>query len=139
VGVSALGLSYVAGIVATVKVVAAPKQGAPERRMSVKELALTLPKHAWRTITWREGTNERLRSRFARVRVRTAPIRGAAQRAEETLLIEWPEGEREPTKYWLSRREMSSTARCNASPASAVHLIVVHDRWPRYRRRAPAR
>src|SRR5262249_30315811 len=25
----------------------------------------------------------------------------AAQRAEETLLIEWPEGEAEPTKYWL--------------------------------------
>ena len=61
--------------------------------MSVKQLALSLPKHAWRTITWREGTNERLSSRFARVRVRTAPIRRASERAEETLLIEWPEGE----------------------------------------------
>jgi SRSO17 transposase len=70
--------------------------------MSVKELALSLPKHAWRTITWREGTAGRLRSRFARTRVRTAPIRGGAGRAEETLLIEWPEGEAEPTKYWLS-------------------------------------
>jgi len=28
-----------------------------------------------------------------------APIRGAAARGEETLLIEWPKG---PTKYWLS-------------------------------------
>ena len=101
-GVSALGLSYVAAIVATVKVVAVSKRRAPGRRMSVKDLALSLPKHAWRTITWREGTNEQLRSRFARVRVRTAPIRGAAERAEETLLIEWPEGEAEPTKYWLS-------------------------------------
>jgi len=101
-GVSALALSYVAGIVATVKVVAAPKQGAPERRMSVKELALTLPKHAWRTITWREGTNERLRSRFARVRVHASPTRGRRGQPEETLLIEWPEGEAEPTKYWLS-------------------------------------
>jgi hypothetical protein len=36
------------------------------------------------------------------VQVRTAPIRRAAERAEETLLIEWPEGEAEPTKYWLS-------------------------------------
>ena len=70
--------------------------------MSVKQLALSLPKHAWRTITWREGTNERLSSRFARVRVRTAPIRRASERTEETLLIEWPEGESEPTKYWLS-------------------------------------
>ena len=101
-GVSALGLSYVAGIVSTVKVRAASDRGAPELRMSVKELALSLPKHAWRTITWREGTAERLRSRFARVRVRTAPIRRAAERVEETLLIEWPAGEAEPTKYWLA-------------------------------------
>jgi hypothetical protein len=36
------------------------------------------------------------------VRVRTAPIRGAAARPEETLLIEWPRGEAAPTKYWLS-------------------------------------
>ena len=70
--------------------------------MSAKSLALKLPKHAWRTITWREGTNKVLRSRFARVQVRTAPIRRAAERPEETLLIEWPEGEDAPTKYWLS-------------------------------------
>ena len=100
--VSALGLSYVAGIVPTVKVRAVSDGGVAEQRISVKELALGLPKHAWRTITWREGSNKRLRSRFARVQVRTAPIRRAAERREETLLIEWPEGEAEPTKYWLS-------------------------------------
>jgi len=100
--VSALALSYVAAIVPTVKVRAAPDRGAQERRMSVKELAFSLPKHAWRTITWREGTADRLRSRFARVRVRTAPIRRAAERGQETLLIEWPEGEAEPSKYWLT-------------------------------------
>ena len=72
------------------------------KRMSAKKVALRLPKHAWRTVTWREGTNEVLRSRFARVQVRTAPIRRAAERPEETLLIEWPEGEAKPTKYWLS-------------------------------------
>ena len=101
-GVSALALSYVAAIVPTVKVRAVSKRRALRRRMSAKELALSLPKHAWSTITWREGTNEQLRSRFARVQVHTAPIWRAAQRAEETLLIEWPEGEAEPTKYWLS-------------------------------------
>jgi SRSO17 transposase len=101
-GVSALGLRYVAAIVTTVKVRAVSDRGEPEERMSVKQLALSLPKHAWRTITWREGAADPLRSRFARVRVRTAPIRGAAERAEETLLIEWPEGEAAPTKYWLS-------------------------------------
>jgi SRSO17 transposase len=110
-GISALALTYVAGIVPTVKVRAASDRGALEPRMSVKELALSLPKHAWRTITWREGTADRLRSRFARVRVRTAPIRRAAGRREETLLIEWPEGEAKPTKYWLSTLDKSTSFR----------------------------
>src|SRR5260221_14408287 len=47
-GASALGLSYVAAIVSTVKVRAASDRGTQEQRMSVKELALSLPKHAWR-------------------------------------------------------------------------------------------
>ena len=101
-GVSALALSYVAGIVPTIKVQAVTDGGKLGSRMSAKELALSLPKHAWRTVTWREGTNERLSSRFVRVRVRTAPIRRAKERAEETLLIEWLEGEAEPSKYWLT-------------------------------------
>ena len=101
--VSALGLSYVAAVIPTVKVRKVGRRDSP--RISVKKLALKLPQHAWRTITWREGTADRLRSRFARVRVRVAPIRGAAGRAEETLLIEWPPGEAEPTKYWLSNLE----------------------------------
>ena len=46
----------------------------------------------------------RLSSRFARVRVRAAhrDYWLAEPRAEEWLLIEWPQGENEPTKYWLS-------------------------------------
>jgi SRSO17 transposase len=101
-GISALGLSYVVSIVPTIKVQAVKEDGKLAQRMSAKELGLGLPKHAWRTVGWREGSNERLSSRFARVRVRTAPIRRARDRGEETLLIEWPEGEDEPTKYWLS-------------------------------------
>ena len=72
--------------------------------ISVKELALGLRKRAWRTINWREGTAEWLSSRFARVRVRIAhrDYNLTEARPEEWLLIEWPEGEDEPTKYWLS-------------------------------------
>jgi SRSO17 transposase len=40
--------------------------------ISVKDLALGLPKHAWRTIKWLEGTADWLSSWFARVRVRVA-------------------------------------------------------------------
>ena len=101
-GISALELEYVAAIVATVKVRKASKRAEPEPRLSVKQLALSLPQNAWRTITWREGTNDLLRSRFARVRVHASPTRGRRGRPEEALLIEWPEGEAEPTKYWLA-------------------------------------
>ena len=62
-----------------------------------------LPKQAWRTITWREGSADWLSSRFARVRVRVGHNQLIPEQlAEEWLLIEWPEGEAEPTKYWLS-------------------------------------
>ena len=70
----------------------------------VKDLALDLPKRAWRTIKWREGTTDVLSSRFARVRVRAAhrDYNLTESRSEEWLLIEWPKGEDEPTKYWFS-------------------------------------
>ena len=45
-----------------------------------------------------------LRQRFARLRVRPShrDYWRAEPRPEEWLLIEWPEGENAPTKYWLS-------------------------------------
>jgi SRSO17 transposase len=122
-GVSALGLSYVAGILPNTSVWARgmaplpPKQwsgrgrpptrirrDAQHRPVSVKALALGLPKRAWRMIAWREGTADQLSSRFARVRVRVAhrDHKLAESRPQEWLLIEWPKGEREPTKYWLA-------------------------------------
>ena len=72
--------------------------------ISVKELALGLPDEAWRVIEWREGTNDVLEGRFARVRVHAAHRDNLRSelRPEEWLVIEWPETEAEPTKYWLS-------------------------------------
>jgi len=100
--ITGLGLSYVAAIISTVKV-RPVREGLPKpKRISVEALARSLPKHAWRAITWREGSNAGLRSRFARVRVRVAPIRGEARFSEETLLIEWPKDEVAPTKFWLA-------------------------------------
>ena len=40
--------------------------------VSVKELALNLPGQAWRIVEWREGSNDGLNGRFARVRVHAA-------------------------------------------------------------------
>jgi SRSO17 transposase len=72
--------------------------------ISVKDLALNLPSSAWRKVTWREGSAAALSSRFARLRVRAAhrDYWRSESRPEEWLLIEWPKGEKEPTKYWLS-------------------------------------
>jgi SRSO17 transposase len=78
------------------------RRGEPELT-SAKELALGLPKKAWREIKWREGSADWLCSRFARVRILVGHRhRLAENRSQEWLLIEWPEGEEEPTKYWLS-------------------------------------
>jgi SRSO17 transposase len=114
--ISALGLSYVAGIQPNVLMWApgtGPKRtGKPlnntGRRdepdlISAKEVMLGLPKRAWHTIRWREGSADWLSSRFARVRVRVGYNRAIPELVkEEWLLIEWPEGEDEPTKYWLA-------------------------------------
>src|SRR3990172_4806694 len=70
------------------------------RPIGVRELAKALPAASYRTLTWREGTNAALRSRFARVRVRAAPA--PRPPAEKTFLIEWPKGDAEPTRYFLS-------------------------------------
>jgi SRSO17 transposase len=111
-GISAEGLTYVAAVPTTVKVRrVCDDDAAPEARLSVKQLALRLPKHAWRTVSWREGTNKVLRSRFARVQVQTSPTRGRRGRPEETLLIEWPKEERKPTKYWLATVDRDTSFR----------------------------
>ena len=59
---------------------------------------------AWRTIAWREGTaNGCPRALPACVCGRRIATTSSPSRApKEWLLIEWPEGEDEPTKYWLS-------------------------------------
>ena len=78
---------------------------APEHRpQSIKALALQLTPQHWHTVAWREGTNATLRSRFARVRVRAAHRDQLREQWREAqwLLIEWPQGDPEPLKYWLS-------------------------------------
>ena len=122
---SELGLPYVVGVTGSVTVWPAghaPLPPAPysgkgvrptrqrlghdvhERPRSVKELAHALAPSHWHSIEWREGSNFTLRSRFARVRVRAAhrEYLRTEQRPQQWLLIEWPEGHKEPMKYWLS-------------------------------------
>ncbi len=72
--------------------------------LRAKALAHDLPPEAWQEIAWREGSADWLCSRFARVRMRPShrDTWRAEPHPEEWLLIEWPQGEAEPTKYWFS-------------------------------------
>jgi SRSO17 transposase len=118
-----LGLLYVVGIMSSVTVWKPgqgplPKapwtgQGRPTKYLrrsrrhapvTVRDLALALPPQAWKNVRWRTGTRHLLQSRFAAVRVRPAhrDYERAEPYPEQWLLIEWPKGEAEPTKYWLA-------------------------------------
>jgi len=72
---------------------------------SLCQIAKELPSGSWKTVTWREGTKGPLTSRFARLVVWMANglVQGKTMQVPaEELLIEWPEGDKEPWKYWLS-------------------------------------
>ena len=81
-----------------------PRRTARLQPMSVKALALSLPPQSFHTISWREGTNEPLSGRFAALRVRHAGGNAGKARLRplQWLLIEWPAGDAEPSKYVLS-------------------------------------
>ena len=101
------------------------QRGPEHQPVSVKDLAASLPRRAWRNVTWREGSRAELASRFAAVRVR--PAHRDTQRSEpwpeEWLLVEWPEGAEEPTKYWLSNLPPRTALRDLVHTAKARWLI----------------
>jgi SRSO17 transposase len=122
-GLTELGLPYVVGVQSSMTVWESGKQSLPAKPrgkmgrpprllqrstdhqpVSVKQVAMSRPSTAFREITWREGPDRKLRSRFAAVHIRPAhrDYEKAEPHAEEWLLIEWPRGEAEPTKYWTS-------------------------------------
>jgi SRSO17 transposase len=143
-GLTELGLQYVVGVQSSMTVWEPGKQplpakprgksGRPPRLLqrsaehqpvSVKQLAMSLPSTAFRNVTWREGTERKLRSRFAVVRVRPAhrDYKQAEPHAQQWLLIEWPEGEKEPTKYWLST--LSASTPLKALVKTAKHRWII--------------
>lgn len=123
-GLSELGLSYVVGVLSTTSVwrpgqgplptKARRRTGRPpkllrrsptHRPVSVRELVLEMGEKALRRVSWREGTNKKLQSRFVALRVRPAhrDYWRAEPHPELWLLAEWPPRAAEPTKYWLSK------------------------------------
>ena len=122
-GLTKLDIQYIVGVQSSTTVWEPGKQplpaklpgktGRPSRYLqrttdhqpvSLKKLAMSLPTKTFKEITWREGGQRKLRSRFAAVRVRPAhrDFERAEPYNEEWLLIEWPRGEAEPSRYWIS-------------------------------------
>ena len=93
-----------------------------ERPVAVAKVADELPRRAWRTITWRNGTQRSRRARFAAVRV--TPAHGGRQ------------GTLAPEVWLLCEREAGSTGRRRFYfvhlPAAATLRALVrlaHQRW----------
>ena len=98
-GITAMGLAYVVGMQSTLSLWPLDMESLPPKPWNgrgrkpsrvrrdadhvpvcAKKLARQLPKTAWRIVSWREGSNETLSSRFAAVRVRPASRTGNFQR-----------------------------------------------------------
>jgi SRSO17 transposase len=83
-----------------------PAERYREKPSSLKTLALAAGQEALQTVGWREGTRGPLASRFLALPVRPAGVKLRRAATGELplawLLCEWPEGEAEPVKYWLS-------------------------------------
>lgn len=93
-------LKYAVEIQGTTKACRLSSSNRPGERLEVRQIARQLRKK-FRCVTWREGTNGVLRSRFARIRV-VVDREDNVEREPEWLLVEWPENEPGPTKFVLS-------------------------------------
>jgi SRSO17 transposase len=143
-GLSELGLQYVVGVQSTLTVWEPGKEPLPakpggrmgrpprllrrskeQQPVSVKQLALSLPSTALKEVTWREAGERKLRSRFAAVRIRPAhrDYEKAEPYPDEWLLMEWPKGEAEPTKYWVST--LPPTTKLKALVKMAKHRWII--------------
>jgi SRSO17 transposase len=143
-GLTELGLQYAVGVQSSITVWEPGQQPLPAKPrgtrgrtprllqrttdhqpVSVKQLAMSLPSSAFKQITWRNDGERKMRSRFAAVRVRPAhrDYEKAEPYPEEWLLIEWPQGEPEPIKYWIST--LPSTTKLKALVKMAKHRWII--------------
>src|ERR1700686_5055771 len=143
-GLSELGLQYVIGVQKSTTVWRAGKAPLPAKRwkgrgrpprllrrnkqhqpLSLKQLAKSLPPISWKPVSWREGTKQKLRSRFTALRVRVAhrDYWRSELPTEEWLLIEWPTEESEPTKSWLAT--LSADTELTALVKLAKHRWII--------------
>lgn len=80
---------------------------------SLKQLALARGPDSCVSVTTKNASGEKRKSRFGAVRVRMANDHhnGKAPTPEEWLLYEWPEGAPEPSRFWLSNLPSGTSVR----------------------------
>lgn len=90
-----------------------PRPAYPDKPSTLKDLALAAGHRACRQVTWRQGSKAtkgnptaRMHSHFLAIRVRPAnrniPRGQDGTLPQVWLIAQWPPGEPEPVKYWLS-------------------------------------
>lgn len=101
-----LGLDYAVAVQAPTKVWRLDRlERCRGDAISVRDLATKLGAKEFRRTTWRKGTRRDLSARFAAVRVACAYNNSnipPSEREALWLIIEWPDGEAAPTKFYLS-------------------------------------
>jgi SRSO17 transposase len=100
--IRSLGLHYAVGVEPQTTIFLLDNEGRPQgEAVSVKNIALSINERGgFRRCTWRAGTNEDLWARFAVRRVVAAGV-PKSQQEPLWLLIEWRDGEPEPSNYFL--------------------------------------
>ena len=118
-----------------------PAPGYPGKPVSLRELALAAGRRALRQVTWRHGTKKTadnpraaMRSRFLAIRVRPAN-RNIARYDDGSLpdcwlIAEWPPGESEPVKYWLSNMAADTTLKTTVPLSEAARKANVDEEVP---------
>jgi SRSO17 transposase len=118
-----LGLGYVVGVQPNARVWADGEMPLPPKAWSgrgrppsnlrrdpdhqpreIRQLARELEDNTWQDVSWREGSQGELGSRFAAVRMRPAhrDYWRDTPWPELWLLVEWPASAPEPTKFWFA-------------------------------------
>jgi len=100
-----LGFDFAVGVLPTLGVVRLDRNDRINSKpQAVAEVIAALPKKAFRKVTWRDGTKHKLSSRFCFVRVQTTHDDGIPLAIREPLWLvaEWPEDEKQPSKFLLT-------------------------------------
>ena len=119
-----LGFDFAVGVHSTLGVLRLDRNDRVNTKpQSVAEVVAALPKKAFRRLTWRDGTKDKLCGRFAFVRVLTTHDDGTALclREPQWLVAEWMDGDETPSKFVLT------TLPRRMSKKQIVRLL--KDRW----------